>query len=74
MFAYNITVFVSRFLDIEAVKKAVAGYEWTAGAKANFDKSEGFRVGAWTGSDILPGPFRWSDKPIRILEVWDGPD
>ena len=26
------------------------------------------------GSNTLPGPFRWSDGPIRILGVWFGPD
>ena len=44
------------------------------GAKVNFDKSEGLRLGAWRGSNTLPGPFRWSDGPIRILGVWFGPD
>ena len=34
-FANDITVFVSRLQDIEAVKKAVAGYERIAGAKVN---------------------------------------
>ena len=33
--------------DIEAVKKAVGEYERIAGAKVNFDKSEGLRLGAW---------------------------
>ncbi len=37
-------------------------------------KSEGLRLGAWRGSDTLPGPFRWSDGPVRILGVWFGPD
>ena len=32
------------------------------------------RLGAWRGSNTLPGPFRWSDGPIRILGVWFGPD
>ena len=32
--------------DIEAVKKAVARYEAVTGAKVNFDKSEGLRLGA----------------------------
>ena len=73
-FADEITVFVSRRLDIEAVKEVVVEYERIAGAKVNFDKSEGFRLGAWRGSNTLPGPFRWSDGPIRILEVWFGPD
>ena len=73
-FADDITVFVSRRLDIKAVKKAVGEYERIAGAKVNFDKSEGLRLGAWTGSNTLPGPFRWSDGPIRILGVWFGPD
>ena len=62
-FADDITVFVSRRLDIEAVKEAVVEYERIAGAKVNFDKSEGLRLGAWRGSNTLPGPFRWSDDP-----------
>ena len=73
-FADDITVFLSRRLDIEAVKEAVVEYERMAGAKVNFDKSEGFRLGAWRGSNALPGPFCWSDGPIRILGVWFGPD
>ena len=73
-FADDITVFVSRRLDIKAVKKAVSEYERIAGAKVNFDKSEGLRLGAWRGSNTLPGPFRWSDVPVRILGVWFGPD
>ena len=73
-FADDITVFVSRRLDIEAVKKAVGEYERIAGAKVNFDKSEGLRLGAWRGSDTLPEPFHWSDRPVRILWVWFIPD
>ena len=73
-FAYDITVFVSRRLDIEAVKEAVVEYERIAGAKVNFDKSEGLRLGAWRGSNTLPGPFRWSEGPVCILGVWFGPD
>ena len=65
---------MSRRLDIKAVKKAVGEYEQIAGAKVNFDKSEGLRLGAWTGSNTLPGPFRWSDGPVRIFGVWFGPD
>ena len=53
-FADDITVFVSRRLDFKAVRKAVGTYEWIAGAKVNFDKSEGLRLGAWRGSDTLP--------------------
>ena len=64
-FANDITVFVSRRL-------AVGEYE-RVGAKVNFDKSEGLRLGAWRGSENLPGPFRWSDGHIRILGVWSGP-
>ena len=73
-FADDITVFVSRQLDIEAVKEAVVEYEQIAGAKVNFDKSECLRLGAWRGSNTLPGPFRWSDGAIRIIGVWFGPD
>ena len=56
------------------MKKAVNEYGRIAGAKVNFDKSEGLRLGAWRGSVTLPGPFRWSDGPVRILGVWFGPD
>ena len=66
-FAEDITVFVSHRLDIKAVKKAISEYERIAGAKVNFDKSEGLRLGAWRGNNTLPGPFRWSDGPVRIL-------
>ena len=55
-FADDITVFVSCRLDIKAVKKAVSEYERIAGAKVNFDKSEDLRLGAWRGSNTLPGP------------------
>ena len=73
-FTDDITVFVSRHLYIEALKKAVGEYEWIAEAKVNFDKTEGLRLGAWRGSDTLPGPFRWNDGPVCILGVWFGPD
>ena len=56
------------------MKKAVGEYERIARAKVNFDKSEGLRLGAWRGSDTIPGPFHWSDGPICILGVWFGPD
>ena len=74
MFADDITVFVSHRLDIKAVKEAVVEYERIAGAKVNFDKSEGLRLSAWRSSNTLPGPFRWSDGPIRILGMWFEPD
>ena len=69
-FADDITVFVSLRSDIRAVKKAVAKYEEVARAKVNFDKSEGLQLGAGRGGVPLPGPFRWSDGPVRILGVW----
>ena len=45
-YADDITVFVSCRLDIMAVKAAAVKNERTAGAKINFDKSKGLRVGA----------------------------
>ena len=36
------------------MKKVVARYKKVAGAKVNFDKSEGSRLGAWRGSVPLP--------------------
>ena len=71
-FADDITVLVTRRLDIKAVKKAVGEYEQITRAKVSFDKSEGFRLGAWRGSNTLPEPFRRSDGPVRILGVWFG--
>ena len=73
-FADDITVFVSCRLDIKVVEKAVSEYEWIAGAKVNFDNREGLRLGAWRGSNTLPGPFCWTDRPVRIIGVWFGPD
>ena len=73
-YADAITIFVFRFSDISAVKEAVAGYERIARAKINFDKNRGLWLGAWRGDFPLPGPFRWSDGPIRILGVWFWPD
>ena len=76
IFAYadDITVFVSSRLDILVVKKALERYEKVAGAKVNFDKSEDLRLGARKRGDSLPGPFRWSEGPVRILGGWFGPD
>ena len=71
-YADDITVFVSHRLDKLAVKKAVVRYEEVTGAKINFDKSEGLRLGAWRDSVFLPGPFRWNDRPVRIRGVWFG--
>ena len=68
-YADDITVFVSRCLDIKAVKKAVARYEQIEGANVNFDMSEGLQLRACRGGVPLPGPFCWSDRPILILGV-----
>ena len=51
---------------------AVERDEKVAGAKVNFDKSEGLQLGAWGAGVPLPGPFRWSDGPTHILGVWFG--
>ena len=49
-YADDITVFVFRRSDIKAVKR----YEEVAGAKINFDKSEGLPLGAWRSGVHLP--------------------
>ena len=49
------------------MKKAVERYEEVAGAKINFDKSEGLRLGAWRGGILLLEPFCWSNGPVLIL-------
>ena len=71
-FADDVTVYVSCRLKIKAVKKVVSEYERIAGAKVNFDKSEGLQLGTWRDSDTLPEPFRWSNRPVRILRVCFG--
>ena len=73
-FVDDIIVFVSRHLDIKAVKKVIGEYDRIEGAKFNFDKSEGLRLGAWRNSNTVPEPFRWSDGHVCILGVWFGPD
>ena len=62
-YADDIIVFVFCHLDIKAVKKAVARYEQIAGAKINFDKSEGLQQGAGRGSVHLP-------EVAFLLEWW----
>ena len=69
VYADDITVFVSCRLDIEAVKKAIEKYKEVAGAKINFHKRDGLRLGAWRGGVLLPGPFYWRVGPVRILVV-----
>ena len=72
-YADDITVFVSRRMNILVVKKAVERYEKVAGAKINFDESEDLWLGAWRSGNPLPGPFCWSKGPIHIFGVWFGP-
>ena len=71
-FADNITVFVSHHLDIKAVKAAVGEYEWIAGAKVSFDKSEGLQLGAWRGSDTtgVTGPSTSSGCGSSLTSNW----
>ena len=57
-YADDITVIVSRRSDIKSVKKAVERYEEVAGAKINFDESEGLRSDAWRGGVPLPRLLR----------------
>ena len=60
VFAYadDIIIFVSYESDIKTGKKVVERYEEEAGAKINFDKSEGVWLGAWTGGDA------WFREPL----------
>ena len=53
-FADDITVFVSRPLDIKAVKKAVGEYERIAGTKVSFDKTK--VCGSVLGEVAIPFP------------------
>ena len=73
-FADDVTIFVSSKKNIEVVRKQLERYEKVTGAKINLGKSKGLRLGAWRGLESLPGPFSWTDGPVRILGVWFGPD
>ena len=44
------------------MKKAVGEYKRIAGAKVNFDKSEGLRLGAWRGRSGLFSVFSDTGK------------
>ena len=66
----DITVLVSRYLDMKVVKKAVARYELIARTKINFDKSEDLQVGAWR---VMFPSQGISAGPICILGVWFEP-
>ncbi|CAE1328542.1 unnamed protein product [Acanthosepion pharaonis] len=71
-YADDVSVLVSSRAEINEVSKQISGYEMVTGAKINRDKSVGLRLGAWKGVS-LPGPFLWTDGPIKILGVWFGP-
>ena len=74
-FADDITVFVSWHLDIKAVKKAVSEYKWIAGAKVNFDKSEGLWLGVRGGGVAMPfqGPSAGMTDPSASSGCGSGP-
>ena len=67
-----ISVFVSRCLNVKAVKKAVVKYEEIKGAKINFDKSKDQQLGVLRSGIHLPRPFHWSNGHIHIHGVWFG--
>ena len=71
--ADDITVFVSCRLDIKTVKKMVLRYEGIAGAKINFDKSKGLRLGTWRGGIPLPGSFAGVTDPSASSRCVSGP-
>ena len=71
-YADDITVFVSRHLDILAVKKAVERYKEVAGIQKNFDKSESLQLGAWRGAPsarALPLEQPTSPHPLASKAV-----
>ena len=72
-YADDVSVLVSSKAEINEVSKEISGYELVTGAKINRDKSSGLRLGSWKGVS-LPGPFLWTDGPVKILGIWFGPD
>ena len=72
-YADDVSIFVSTHGDILAVLQALDEYERITGAKINRSKSKGLRLGAWRRLNP-PGPFEWTNGPIKILGIWFGPD
>ena len=70
-YADDITVFVFCYLDILAMKKAVVKYKQIAGAKINFDKSEGLCLKGWCFSARAFPLEQWTHPHPRGL-VWAG--
>lgn len=59
--------------DIDEVAKEIKGYKTVTATKVNGDKSVGLRLGAWKVVS-LPGPFLWTDGPVKIFGLWFGHD
>ena len=68
-YADNVTVFLSRPVDIDVVKQALARYKKVSRTKINLEKNDKQQLGAWRDGIPLPGLFCLSDDPIRILKV-----
>ena len=73
-FADDITIFVSRRLDIKALKKAVGEYEWIVKAKVNFDKSEGLRSELGWIAIPFQGPSAGATYPSASSGCGSGPN
>ena len=73
-YADDIMVFVSHRLDMWAVKEAVERYEKVAGAKVNFDKSEGLQLGAWRGECPPVKALPLEEQIHQHPRVWFRPD
>ena len=57
MYVDDITVFVTHRLDIKTAKKAIVKYKQITGAKTNFEKSEGLRLGDWKSGILMLESF-----------------
>ena len=72
-YADDVSVLVTRSVEVVKVNKEIRRYEIVTGAKINRKNSVTLLLGSWK-SCVLHGPFSLMEKPCKILGVWFSPD
>lgn len=75
-YADDITVFIKSKRDVFVLKEVLKKYENASLAKVNWEKSEGFILGNWSGGElpVLPGGVKWGKEGLKILGIYLGTD
>lgn len=72
-YAYDVTAFMKSNAEIDEVVKDISRYKEVIGVKINRDNFCGLALGCVEGS-IFSTPFILTDGPLKILDIWFGPD